>query len=262
MIPGFLKTFYRYRFLMSQLVLRDFKINYKRSILGVLWSVLHPLFMMLIMTVVFENLFRMTSSGSMNYPVYIITGLVIFNYFTEATTSAMSSIINSFSLVTKVSLPKAVFPVSKVLSSCVNLFFSLIALYVVIIVTKERITVHHLLLIYDFFCLFLFSLGIGFFLAALTVFFRDMIYLYNLLTLAWMYMTPVFYDLSIVGKDMINLFRVNPMYQYISFARNIILYHAVPSESQFLFIFFVGLFMLIMGYFFFKNQQNKFIYYI
>lgn len=262
MIPGFLKTFYRYRFLMSQLVLRDFKVKYKRSVLGVLWSVLHPLFMMLIMTAVFENLFRMTSTGSMNYPVYIITGLVIFNFFSEATTSAMSSIINSFSLVTKVSLPKAVFPVSKALSSCVNLFFSLIALYAVIIVTGERITIHHLLLIYDFFCLFLFSLGIGFFLAALTVFFRDMVYLYNLLTLAWMYMTPVFYDISIVGKEMINLFRANPMYQYITFARNVILYHTVPSESQFLFVLIAGLAMLATGYFFFKSQQGRFIYYI
>lgn len=192
MIFRYLSIWKRYQFLLYQLVLRDFKVKYKRSVLGVLWSILHPLFMMLIMTVVFTNLFKMTTSGSMNYPVYIITGLVIFNFFTEATNYSLTAITGNFNLITKVHMPKYIFPVAKTITSCVNLFFSLIALYAVIFVTKEDVTWHHILLLYDFACLFLFTLGIGFILAALTVFFRDMIYLYNLLTLAWTYMTPIF----------------------------------------------------------------------
>ena len=252
----------RYQYLLSQLVSRDFKVKYKRSVLGVLWSVLHPLFMMMIMTIVFQNLFKMTTSGSMNYPVYIITGLVLFNYFTEATNFALNSIIGNFNLITKVRIPKAIFPISKTLSSCVNLFFSLIALYSVIIVTGEQITWHHIWLIYDIFCLFLFTMGVGFVLSALTVFFRDMVYLYNLITLAWTYMTPIFYDISIISENLIDLFRANPMYQYVTFARNVILYHRTPTVQQFVIIFVFGVVSLIAGFLFFRKQQRKFIYYI
>lgn len=262
MIFRYLSIWKRYQFLLYQLVLRDFKVKYKRSVLGVLWSILHPLFMMLIMTVVFTNLFRMTTSGSMNYPVYIITGLVIFNFFTEATNYSLTAITGNFNLITKVHLPKYIFPVSKTITSCVNLFFSLIALYAVIFVTGEAVTWHHILLLYDFICLFLFTLGVGFILAALTVFFRDMIYLYNLLTLAWTYLTPIFYDISIVGEQMIPVFRVNPMYQYVTFARNIILYHRVPSAQQFVILFVFGAAALAAGFCFFRRQQKKFIYYI
>lgn len=252
----------RYKYLLQQLVARDFKVKYKRSVLGVLWSILHPLFMMMIMTLVFQNLFKMTTTGSMNYPVYIISGLVVFNYFNEATGYAQNSIIGNFSLITKVHIPKSIFPISKTITSCVNLFFSLIALYAVIIATKEKITWHHIFLLYDFSCLFLFTLGVGFILAAMTVFFRDMIYLYNLLTLAWTYMTPVFYDISIIGEDLLPLFRANPMYQYITYARNIILYHRIPTIQQTVIILAYGIIVLIIGFLYFRSQQKRFIYYI
>ena len=261
-MPGFVKTFIRYRYLIAQLVSRDFKVKYKRSVLGVLWSVLHPLFMMLIMTLVFQNLFKMTSSGSMNYPVYIITGLTVFNFFNEATTMAMTAITDNFSLITKIKIPKAVFPLSRVLSSCVNLVFSLIALYAVILFTQEPITWHHILLMYDFSCLILFSLGLGFFLSTLMVFFRDMRYLYSLITLAWNYLTPIFWDISIISDNLVNIFRANPLYQYVTYARNVILYHRIPTVNQSLFILIAGVVALIVGFLFFKSQQNKFINYI
>lgn len=258
----YLSMFEKYKFLLYQLVMRDFKVKYKRSVLGVLWSILHPLFMMMIMSVVFTNLFKMTTSGSMNYPVYIIIGLVLFNFFTEATNYSLTAVIGNFNLITKVHMPKYIFPVSKTITSCVNLFFSLIALYAVILATGEKITWHHILLLYDFGCLFLFTLGIGFVLAALTVFFRDMIYIYNLITLAWNYMTPIFYDLSIVGDDLIVIFRANPMYQYVTFARNVILYHRVPTVQQFVILFVFGVGALAAGFLFFRKQQKRFIYYI
>lgn len=259
---GYFLLLKRYQYLLAQLVSRDFKIKYKRSVLGVLWSVLHPLFMMMIMTIVFQNLFKMTTSGTMNYPVYIISGVVLFNFFTESTNFAMVSITGNFSLITKVKIPKAIFPISKTISSCVNLFFSLIALYTVIFVTGETVTWHHIWLIYDLFCLLLFAMGIGFVLAALNVFFRDMEYLYNLLTLAWTYMTPLFYDISIVGDKLIQIFRANPMYQYISFARNVILYHKTPTIQQFIIVFVFGVLALVIGFEFFRRTQKRFIYYI
>lgn len=253
---------HKYKYLLVQLVSRDFKVKYKRSVLGVLWSVLHPLIMMMIMTTVFQNLFKMTTDGELNYPVYIITGLVVFNFFNEATNFAINSIIGNFNLITKVYIPKYIFPMSKTISSCVNLFFSVIALYGVIIVTGETITWHHIWLLYDFFCLFMFTLGFSFMLSALTVFFRDMVYLYNLIILAWTYFTPIFYNLSIIGDDLIPFFRANPMYQYITFARNVILYHKTPTTQQFILIFAFGLISLIVGFYFFKRQEKRFIYYI
>ena len=260
-IVQYLKGLGEFSFLLQQLVKRDFKVKYKRSILGVLWSVLYPLFMMAIMVTVFQNLFRMTG-WEINYPVYIITGLVLFNFLTDATNLALVSVIGSFSLITKIYIPKYIFPLSKVLTGVVNWFFQLIALYGVIIATKQPITILHFWLLFDVLCLFLFTLGMGLILSALMVFFRDMQYLYSLIVLAWTYMTPIFYDISIVGKQLEPLFRANPMYQYITFARNIILYNRMPTIQQFLFIFIAGITTLIVGLTFFKKVQDKFIYYI
>lgn len=260
-----LKTYFdtlkSFTFLLQQLVKRDFKVKYKRSVLGVLWSILYPLFMMAIMTAVFQNLFKMTG-GTVNYPVYIITGLVFFNFFNDATNLAMASVTGNFSLITKIYIPKYIFPLSKTLTGCVNWFFQILALYGVIIVTGQPVTALHFILIYDAICLFMFTLGMGLILSALMVFFRDMQYLYGLIILAWTYMTPIFYDISIISDKLISIFRANPMYQFITFARNIILYNRIPTMQQTLFIFFAGLITLCTGLIFFKKMQDKFIYYI
>lgn len=260
-IVQYFKGLSEFSFLLQQLVKRDFKVKYKRSILGVLWSVLYPLFMMLIMMTVFQNLFRMTG-GEINYPVYIITGLVLFNFMTDSTNLALSSVIGNFNLITKIYIPKYIFPLSKVLTGVVNWFFQLLALYGVIIITKQSITLLHFWLLFDILCLFMFTLGLGLILSALMVFFRDMQYLYSLIVLAWTYTTPIFYDISLVGEQLEPLFSVNPMYQYIKFARDIILYCQLPTIQQFLFVFNAGLIMLIIGLVFFKKTQDQFIYYI
>lgn len=260
-IIQYIQNFSSFFFLLQQLVNRDFKVKYKRSILGVLWSILYPLFMMGIMVTVFQNLFKMTG-GNVNYPVYIITGLVLFNFMSESTNLALSSIIGNFNLITKIYIPKYIFPLSKVLTGGVNWFFQIIALYGVIIVTGQPITPLHFLLLFDVFCLFMFTLGVGLILSALMVFFRDMQYLYSLIILAWTYLTPIFYEISLVGERLQPIFRANPMYQYITFARNIILYNQTPTIQQFLFISLAGIFSLGGGLLFFKRVQDKFIYYI
>lgn len=260
-IIRYLNALNEFSFLLQQLVKRDFKVKYKRSILGVLWSVLYPLFMMMIMVIVFQNLFRMTG-GDVNYPVYIITGLVTFNFLTDATNLALVSVIGNFNLITKIYIPKYIFPLSKVLTAVVNWFFQIIALYGVIFITRQPISVLHFLLLFDVGCLFLFTLGLSLILAALMVFFRDMQYLYSLIVLAWTYMTPIFYDISLIGEKLAPLFMANPMYQYITFARTIILYNQVPSSQQFLFVLTAGIVMLSVGLIFFKKVQDKFIYYI
>ena len=259
------KTFRSYLYLLQQLVSRDFKVKYKRSILGVLWSILNPLFMMTILSFVFGFFVK---QSDVNYSVYLLTGLVIFNYFSEATTLAMGSIVGNFNLITKVYMPKYIFPMSKVFSSAINFLFSLVALYAIIIFEdytnpiKTHITLIHLLLPYDFICVIIFALGVSMFISAISVFFRDMFYLYGVILTAWMYLTPIMYFMKLIPSKYWVYFKLNPLYHFINYARTIILYNAVPTLGQHLICAGIAVVTLLIGTLFFKIVQDKFIYYI
>ena len=136
-----IKAMKKYRFLLGQLVARDFKTRYKRSVLGVLWSMLSPLLTMAVQYVIFVNLFRWQIE---NYAVYLLIGTVAFNFFSEATQSSLTAITGSASLITKVYIPAYVFPISKVVSALINLAFSTLALYVIIIVQGDIVNCHML----------------------------------------------------------------------------------------------------------------------
>ena len=256
------KNFRKFSFLLSQLVIRDFKVKYKRSFLGVLWSLLNPLLMMLVMYMVFSQVFRF-DMGDINYPLYLFTGLIIFNYFSEASNMAMGSIVNNFSLITKVYMPKYIFPLSKALFSGINFLLSLIPLYLIIFIVRQPMSPAHLLLPFVFLCIFLFTLGVGMFMASLAVFFRDMFYIYTIVLTVWMYMTPIFYPIKQIENGTILLIlKCNPLYHFVSFMRTIIIYNRVPALEQFgiCFAFAVGAFLV--GAVFFRLKQDRFIYYI
>lgn len=269
-----IQVFKHYSYLLKQLVIRDFKIKYKRSVLGVLWSVLNPLLTMIILNLVFSQLFGMGRAKDVpDYPVYLLTGLVLFNCFSEATNLAMGAIISNFNLLTKVYIPKYIFPLSKVLSSAVNMLFSLIALYLIYLVEVARhllpIGWTHLLLPFDLACLIIFAIGVGLILSAVTVFFRDTLYIYGVLLTAWQYLTPIMYSKTLVTAHptwytpfMIFIYHINPLYYYVNYARTIILFNQVPTLVQHVMCLgFSGLF-LIVGVLFFRSKQDKFIYYI
>lgn len=266
-------VFKHYSYLLQQLVARDFKVKYKRSVLGVLWSVLNPLFTMIILNLVFSNLFGLSKYGDVkDYPVYLLTGLVLFNYFSEATNLSLGAVVGNFNLITKVYMPKYIFPLSKVLSSALNLVFSLVALYMIAGVEVLRhqlvLTWANFLLPYDLICLVIFAIGMGMVLSALTVFFRDMYYIYGVILTAWTYFTPVMYPISMVhGKQwwvpyLLTAMKINPLYQYLSYARTVVLNGAVPSLGRHLMVLGWSLVMLIVGLLFFRKTQDKFIYYI
>jgi ABC-2 type transport system permease protein len=256
------KVFNRYSYLLQQLVIRDFKVKYKRSVLGVLWSILNPLFMMIILSFVF-GFFGRGNDKSINFPVYVLSGLFIFNYFSEATSLAMGSIVGNFNLITKVYMPKYIFPMSKVFSAAINLMFSLVAMYGIIIFEHTRITWVHLLLPYDLICLVIFAMGVSMFLSALTVFFRDMFYIYGVLLQAWFYITPTMYSLDIIKPEKYRVFfKLNPIYHFVNYARTIILYDRVPTVGQHLICAGIALVTLLIGTLFFRKMQDKFIYYI
>ncbi len=266
MIKAIINNFKKYSFLMSQMIMRDFKVKYKRSVLGVVWSLLYPVLMMAVMALVFSNMFKFKVEG-VNYLVYLMIGLVIFNYFNEASTTAMSSVITNFSLINKVYIPKYIFPLSKCLFVGINFLLTLIPLLIIIVFTGTPetrciINIYYLLIPIAFVCMFLFTVGIGFILSTIAVFFRDILYIYGIIMTIWTYFTPIFYDLSILPVKLQALFKLNPLYQFINFVRTIVLYNQLPSFGNFLGCIFYGVFAFLIGCIVFKKNQDKFIYYI
>lgn len=254
-------SFQKYKFLLQQLVSRDFKVKYKRSVLGILWSLLYPIMMMIVMAIVFSNVFKFSTPG-VNYLVYLLTGLTFFNYFSEASNLAMSSVVANFGLINKIYIPKYIFPLSKCLFVGINFLLTLIPLYLVIFFTGTGINVYHLLLPFSFLCLFLFTVGMGFLLSTISVFLRDMFYIYGIIITIWTYLTPVMYDINMIDSQLQFFMKCNPLYQYINFARTIILYHQCPTVDQFLMCLISSLIVLFLGIFVFKKNQDKFIYYV
>jgi len=251
----------RYSFLLQQLVSRDFKVKYKRSVLGIVWSLLYPILTMVVMAIVFSNVFRMSTPG-VSYLAYLMSGLVMFNYFSETTNLAMSSVVANFGLLNKVYIPKYIFPLSKCLFVGINFLLTLIPLYIVLFATGTGVNIYHLLLPYAFICLFMFSLGMSFILSAVSVFLRDMFYIYGIIVMMWTYLTPIMYDMKMISSQLQVFLKLNPIYHYINFAREIILYGRIPQPFTWLVCLVSSILVLIIGVVVFKKTQDKFIYYV
>lgn len=254
-------TYKKYGFLLQQLVSRDFKVKYKRSVLGVVWSLLYPILMMAVMAIVFSNVFKFSTPG-VSYLAYLLIGLTYFNYFSEASNLAMSSVVANFSLINKVYMPKYIFPLSKCIFVGINFLLTLIPLYAVIILTGTGLNWWHLLLPFSFACLFLFTIGMGFILATISVFLRDMFYIYGIILTIWTYFTPIMYDINMLNPTFAIILKFNPLYQYINFARTIILYGNCPTIAQVAGCFISAILVFVIGVFVFKKNQDKFIYYV
>ena len=261
MIGALASSAKRYAFLLRELIARDFKVKYKRSALGVLWSLLYPVLMMCVMALVFRNVFRFSAPG-VSYLSYLMTGLTFFNYFSEASNLSMSSVVANFALLGKVYMPKYIFPLSKCLFVGINFLLTLLPLYAVILLSGTGLCWQHLLLPFVYGCLFLFTLGMGFFLSAAAVFLRDLFYIYGIVLTVWTYLTPIMYDISVIGSaSLAALMKLNPLYQYISFARTIVLFHTTPAPRQFLLCGLSAALTLLFGAAFFRKKQDRFIYY-
>ena len=232
-------NFKKYQFLMSQLITRDFKVKYKRSVLGVVWSLLYPVLMMTVMAMVFSQMFRFSVEG-INYLVYLMTGIIMFQYFSEATNNAMTSVVGNFGLINKVYIPKYIFPVAKCIFVGINFVLTLIPWIILIILTQfglgtypATINWYYLLIPYIFFCFFLFTVGIGLFISCISVFLRDMFYIYGIILTIWNYFTPVFYSIDILPASLQALFKFNPLYQFITAIRSIVLYGTILKNINF-----------------------------
>lgn len=252
--------FWSFKELLKQLVIRDIKLKYRRSYLGYIWSILNPLMLMLVLVIVFSNLFKFDIP---NFPVYLLSGQILFNFMVEATSVSVTSITGNAALLKKTYVPKYIFTVSKVISSLVNLLFSLVALLVVIIYTNTAISLHVFWLPIIVIQIFLFSLGIGMLLASLTVFFRDIQYLWGVLLTMWTYFTPIFYPVTIIPDEYLGIYKnINPMYWYIEQFRTVILQASAPDINSVLLGFLTAICFLLLGTYVFNKKQNEFILYI
>lgn len=249
----------KYAFLIQQLVARDFKVKYKRSVLGYCWSFLNPLLTMTVQYIVFSTIFK---SGIENYPVYLLSGNIIFTFFTDAVGQGLMSIIGNASLITKVYVPKYIYPATKVISCSINLFISLIPLLLVTILTGGRVNMTLLLLPYALICLLIFCMGMVLLLSAANVFFRDVQYLWGIISLVWMYATPLFYPAEIIPQQLRFIQTLNPMFHIISFVRSILIDGVSPGPMCYLNCLLGAAIALVIGAGVFKKAQGKFVLYI
>lgn len=251
-------------FILRQLVTKDFKLKYRRSFLGVVWSVLNPLLMMVVMTLVFSSFLRFGNVP--HYPLYLILGNVTWSVFADSTGAGVVSIIDAAPLLKKVKVNKMVFPTERVLFSLVNLAFSLVAVVFVMIWEGVVPTPWLLLLPVCLALLMVFCIGVSMFLAALAVFFRDVIHLWSVIQLAWMYATPIFWPLYMMDYVPYHFVRTlmlaNPMYNYLTFMRDIFINGAMPSPITIGMCVLWAVIALAVGAFTFSKLQRKFILYI
>lgn len=255
-------------FILRELVSKDFKIKYRRSVLGVAWSVLNPLLMMIVMAVVFSTIFAQGRNGSVTpelYPLYLIIGNVTFSLMSESTSTALTSIIDASSLLKKVKVHRFVFPVQKVLFALVNYAFSLIAVALVMLWFRIVPTWHLIWLPVGLLLLMVFCAGLGLLLSALTVFFRDVRHLWSVVITAWTYFTPIFWtdDYIKAMPHMLQLLMyANPMYNYLNFMRQILLWQTNPEPITVALCAGWALVALVLGYAVFHKTEHKFILYI
>jgi len=249
----------KYRFLIRQLVARDFKTKYKRSVLGMFWSFLNPLLTMLVQYFVFSTIFK---SDIPNFAAYLIIGTVMFNFFGESCGMALGSIVGNAGLITKVYMPKYIYPLTRVISSVVNLVISLIPMLIVCVITGVQFQKSAVLSSYFFVCVIIFSLGLGLLLSASMVFFRDTQFLWGVFNMMWMYATPIFYPETIIPANMKFIHTFNPLYYYLQSIRMCIMDGLSPEPVVYVQCLAMALGMLLVGALVFRKSQDRFILYL
>ena len=250
-------TFMKYRHLLYEFVKRDIKLKYRNSFLGIIWSMLNPLLIMVVLTFIFSNIFK---NSIANFPVYCLSGRLLFDFFSQATSQSMNSIVGKSGLIKKIYVPKYLYPLSKVISSFIIFLISLMPLVIIMVVTKVPFTRMNWLIIYPLITLFFTTLGISLILSTVNVFFRDMQHLYSVLMLIIMYMSAIFYSVNIIDPNYLYILKFNPLYPIISVFRDCILNGTITSVSEWILCSFYAIATMIIGLIVFYKNQDKFIF--
>jgi len=254
-----IKNFFKYKEFLAAVVKRDIRKKYYKSYLGVVWTVLHPLLTAIVMTIVFSALFRRSIP---NFIVYLLCGQLLFHFNSDATNVALNSMIKNSGIIRKIYIPKYMFVISDMCVSLTNLAFAFLPLVFIVIYTGAKITWLWLLIPFVLILQSLFTLGISLILAAYGVFFRDLTHLYAVLITVGHYLSALFYPISIVPQKYLFLWRLNPMYNYITILRDIIHTATMPSMDNIVIACIYSVLTLAMGCVVFNENQDKFFLYI
>lgn len=248
-----------YRFLFEELVKRDFKKKYKRTVLGMAWSMLSPLLMLLVMKVVFGQFF---GRATPHYTTYLFCGLLVFNWFSESTNSGMRSLYGNAAIFTKVNVPKYLFLFAGNVQTLINFALTLLVFFFFCVLDHVAFSWKFLLLVYPILTLLVFNIGIGMVLSALFIFFYDMDYLWRVFVQLLMYGSAIFYQIDTMSPALQQVFQLNPVYRHIAYVREIVLHGAIPSLETHLVIAGFALAAFLAGAFMYKHYNTRFLYYV
>lgn len=251
-------NFKKYRFLLMELVKKDIKLKYRRSYLGIFWTMLEPLLTMVVLTFVFSNIY---TNKSQTFPVYILTGRLLYSFFANSTKAAMKSIRSHSAMIKKVYVPKYIYPFSAVLSNFAIFLISLIMLVIVSLFFRITPTVYIVTAIVPLFLMLVLAIGVGMILATMSVFFRDLEYLWSVVLMLVMYTSAIFYDLPAlkIPASKLWLFNLNPLFLIIVNFRNAVLYGRPLDTHALILSSAMSFGALFLGMFLFYKKQDKFI---
>lgn len=249
----------KYKDLFLELVIKDIKLKYRNSILGVFWSMLNPLLMMVVLSIVFMALFR---NDIPNFPLYVLIGRILYHFFSESTGFAMDSINTNSQLIRKVYVPKYYFPLSRICSSFITSIVGFIPIILVMAILGIPFRWINLLFFIPLIYLLGISAGIGLLLSAVNVFFQDVKHFYSIVLLVLMYMTPIFYPVSIIPDKYMPIIMLNPLYSVVEIFRDIVMYGVISDPLLHLLSIFYMLFYGILGLLVFYKTQDRFIYHL
>jgi len=253
-----LREIFRYRNLVSQMVRRDILTRYKRSVLGVAWTMLNPLGTAIILVLVFSNVFGISSPG---YPIYVLSGIIAWNFFSQTTNAAMVNLVWGGDLLRRIYIPRTIFAVSSVGTGLVNLCLSLVPLLLFVIIFKIPITPALFFLPIPILFLAMFSLGIGLFISSIAIYYSDIAEMYQIFLMAWFYLSPIIYTDELLPEKILALIKIfNPMYYLINLFRIPILYGTIPELSVILISGAWAIVSIVVGWFVFTKRADEFSY--
>ncbi len=246
-------------FLFSELVKRDFKKKYKRTVLGMTWSMLSPLLQLLVMWMIFKNLY---GRNTPNYITYLFAGNLVFNFFKDATTQGMTALDSNSAIFSKINVPKYLFLFSKNVAATINFLLTLVIFFIFAAFDGIAFGWNFFMLIYPIVLLQLFNIGIGLILSALHMFFKDMSHLYSIITMVVMYTSAIFYTVNSYTELGQKLFYLNPVYCYITYFREVVIGGMIPDLRLHVLCMLYALIALLIGFGMYKKYNYKFLYYV
>jgi len=255
----FFANFLKFRYLLTELVKRDIKVKYRRSVLGIFWSFMEPLLYMIVLTIIFSTIFKHDIA---NYPVYLLTGRLAFTFFSTGSSASMRSITSNASTIKKLYVPKYIFTLGVTFSNLVTFMLSLVVLFLVMIATQAPFTPYMFISILPIALILIFTIGAGLFLATVSVFFRDIRHLYGVFTTLLLYGSAIFFPASIIPQKFQIFLQLNPLFVYIEMFRDAFLYATWFDTFQLVYGTVVAIAMLVIGVVVFYRNQDRFILYI